>query len=654
VPAMKPTRILLLVGALALGAAWFALDLGADRAARALDGVHGGPVAHDPDGNVLELSAAGGRAAVASSEQRDQQPASPDQLMGDGPATEPRDAVTDDSAVQLDGAAIRVRDGVEHTADDGAFELLWHRAGESVRRPVAVTRGSWSATVPRDVRLYVHGLVLGGAAILLENDDYGVPADRFLVLRGEERRDVLLHVRSGATGSALDGVEVWPGPYGFSTEARHPGAEPEGTAIVSGAPSPVRIPPPSSAWSSAVPYLVRAPGHAFGVIDIDHAAGGERELVLPLAASLEVELIGNAEWLAPEVRLWPPDASEHDAYAYAKRRPDASGRARFESLAPGAYVASVERGWADRRVSYGRAEVLIVAGERAHVLIPVELPARPQAVRVAGTLTVPNAWSDVRLVFSCGAEDSVAAIWMDEPLTWPIESFEALASAPPGVTRREYVLELPSAGTYHLEVTPLPVRLLLEVPAEGLTGVDIVIPPPADVEVRVVDARTGKEVQVESLHWSAARVEGIRATTLHNAVVDPERGRVRFRVPAGAIVVSPRDPALETVEKPATFLVQAGHNPIDLRVWRRIGVRFKFMDGEAQVPWDWNWSLSAHRTDGGARDIARSIGTLWFRDPGTYELKSQGIPGYQSIDGTRIEVPDTPGIIDFELPLARE
>jgi hypothetical protein len=651
---MTPTRILLLVGALALGAAWFVLDLGVDRDTRALGGVSDATSAHEPDRKELELTDAGERAALATSEQRGQQPAGPNLLSVDEPATEPRETVAESAEVHLDGAAIRVRDGVEHTTDDGSFELLWHRAGELVRRPVAVTRGSWSATVPRDVRLIVQGLVLGGAAILLEDDDYIVPADRFLVLRGAERRDVLLHVRSGATGLPLDGVEVWPGPYGFSTEARHPGAEPVGTAIVSGARSPVRIPPPSKAWSSDVPYLVRAPGHAFGVIDIDHAAGGERELVLQLAASLEVELIGNEEWLAPEVRLWPPDASVYDAYAYAKQRPDASGRARFESLAPGAYVVSVERGWADRRVSYGRADVLIVAGERAQVLVEVDLPERPRAVRVAGTLTVPHAWNDVRLALSCGAEDGVAATWMDEPRTWPIERFDALAGAPLGVTRRAYEIELPSAGNYHLEVTPLPVRLLLEVPEDGLEGVDIVIPPPADVEVRVVDARTGKEVHVESLHWSAVRVEGIRATPLHTAVVDPERGRVQFRVPAGAIVVSPRDQSLQSVEESATFQVTPGDNEIDLHVWRQTGVRFKFMDGEAQIPWDWNWRLSAHRIEGEARDIARSIGILWFREPGTYALKCSGIPGYQSIDGTRVEVPAEPGISDFEVRLLRE
>jgi len=68
----------------------------------------------------------------------------------------------------------------------------------------------------------------------------------------------------------------------------------------------------------------------------------------------------------------------------------------------------------------------------------------------------------------------------------------------------------------------------------------------------------------------------------------------------------------------------------------------------------WSWCLSAHRTDGEARDIARSIGTLWFRDPGTYTLKCAGIRGYQSIDGTRFAVPAQPATPACAVRLVRE
>ena len=53
--------------------------------------------------------------------------------------------------------------------------------------------------------------------------------------------------------------------------------------------------------------------------------------------------------------------------------------------------------------------------------------------------------------------------------------------------------------------------------------------------------------------------------------------------------------------------------------------------------------LGAHRVDGPAdrqaRDVARSIGVLWFREPGAYELRAEnGIPGHAPLDGFTFEV----------------
>jgi len=562
--------------------------------------------------------------------------------------------------VTLNGVAIRSEeDGVEHAGDDGSFRVSWRSGGDQESRDVEILGGSWSLVVPPDVGLYLSEMRLGGVPITLEQEHYTVPPDHFLTLRGRARQDVRLHVVSSIDGRELTGVEVWPGPYGFPTDVKHPGATPEGEPVLERATSPVRIPPPEKSWKSAFQYFVRAPGHAWGSIALDHGAGGERTLVLAASARLEVELIGNAGWLEPEVRLWPPDASQWDVYAYAAREPDAEDRAVFDSLAPGTYLASVERGWADRRESYGSALVDVVAGETITLPLTVSLPERPTSVRVSGTLTLPFVWErdGMKLTFS---GEGATEKWLPQEKALPLEEMTPLAAeagfALPHDASEVYAwgIELPVAGSYALDVYPLLVRSLLKVPAGGLEGVDLVVPMPADVEVTVLDAESGAEIPVDALFWSPPPIDGIIATPLYRAVPDPERGRPVFRAPAGEIRLAPVSRGLLPVDEEQTYTVEPGENSLEFRVQQQIGVRFTFRDGEATVPWDWSWRLSAHRVDGEGRDRSRSIGILWFLEEGTYELRSNGIPGFESIDGTRIEVVAGQGLIDVEVSLTRE
>src|SRR5690606_30125185 len=146
--------------------------------------------------------------------------------------------------------------------------------------------------------------------------------------------------------------------------------------------------------------------------------GGARTLALPRAGALEVRLIGNVDWLAPEIRLWPPDAGPREAYAYAKARPDADDRAVFEDLAAGAYRVAVERGWADERVAFGAALVEVRPGERAHVAIDVAPPERPVATTVAGTLLLPRAWGAERVHLALQAQGP-ASVWGGEEQVLP-------------------------------------------------------------------------------------------------------------------------------------------------------------------------------------------------------------------------------------------
>jgi len=121
--------------------------------------------------------------------------------------------------------------------------------------------------------------------------------------------------------------------------------------------------------------------------------------------------------------------------------------------------------------------------------------------------------------------------------------------------------------------------------------------------------------------------------------------------------VQPVDMSLVMPEEPMTFVVVPGKNELELRVSRRIGVRFRLRDGETTLPWSWDWGLRAEGADD-ARDVARSIDMLWFKEPGVYRLFAEGgVAGFASIDGTTFEVrPLAPGETELvvEVALRRE
>ena len=541
--------------------------------------------------------------------------------------------------VTLTGAAIRVdEEGGEHTADDGTLTLYAHYDGIHPKHKVVVTGGQFSLVVPVHATLSVYELVLAEHPIRIEAPEFPVPANYFLILRGDELQDVLLHVVDAETNEELKGVDLFlSGNSQFSSGLQHPGKNPEGAAHVNNAASPVLVPPTGGGRWTSRSYWVSAPDHAWAVVALDHAGGGERTLALKPQAALEVVLIGLEDWLQPKVRLWLPDASRR-AHAFAEREPDADGSAQFEGLPVGTYDVSVERGWGNSRISFGEQRITLRHRRGATMLLHLDLPECPEEVVVSGRLVLPRSWSRTGIALNFVAQGE-AAVWSEEAPTVSLDAMQPAQSDDDSAEAFAWNITLPVSGNYELTVAPLMIRRLLEVPVGGLTDVEIVVPGAADVEVRVVDDSTEEEITVERLYWSPPQVEGITMTPLFTVARDEAKGRVTFRTPAGGIGIQPVDQSLKMIDERAVHEVAPGPNLITVRVHRQIGVRFHLMDNETELPWSWDWQLGANQVDGKARDVARSIGKLWFREPGVYELGSaNGVPGYEAIDGFHFEV----------------
>lgn len=553
--------------------------------------------------------------------------------------------------VVVTGSALRVEaGGAEHAGEEGRFDLVVLQGGEREALEVEVHGGRFAFEAAADAVLWIHGLRLGGASVEVEGNPFTIPADRFLAVRGRSLAGILLHaVDAGDEGDEgeLDGVEVRSaGSFLHQTTWRHPGAEPTGEPLARGR-SPLFVPAAEDVLGQTACW-VRAPGYAWAWSVLDFERGGEARVELVRAGALAVELVGYADWLQAEVRLWPPDSAPGDAYAFAKRTPDADHLAVFESLPPGAYAVAVERGWAQDRVSFGSSSVEVTAGSRARVAVQVELPERPPEARVRGELVLADGWEREDVAVAFAAQDEASA-WADGPIVVPLAAMEPAGRAVGawGADRFAFDARLPAPGRWAILARPHEVRRLLEVPVAGLEGVELVVPPPALALVRVVDVESGETVRVDALRWSMPPLEGILATMLWIAPADPGEGRIRIRAPALGIQLHPTTPALVAVEPGQVYELHPGENELELEVRRQLGVRLRFLDGDEELPWSWEWRIEARPVSGDTGAVSRSIGILWFREPGTYELDAT-VDGYAPVRSQRFDV--RPTELDAELP----
>ena len=169
------------------------------------------------------------------------------------------------------------------------------------------------------------------------------------------------------------------------------------------------------------------------------------------------------------------------------------------------------------------------------VQVSVQLPEEPLPVRVAGSVLLPSGWKDEeRALDFFGVEET--EMWMEETAL-PFPSLTDMGLDADARRWLAFEVQLPRPGTYGVEVKEL-YRTLLEVSSTGLDDVEILLPAPANVQVKVVDVANDEEVEVASLRWSLPHVEGFTSTYLYTAARDPDLGRVTFQAPAQEIHLS--------------------------------------------------------------------------------------------------------------------
>jgi hypothetical protein len=561
--------------------------------------------------------------------------------------------------------AVLEEDGTRYVPRQGTIRIWGYTGmGPPERCLGRIVEGEWSVVLRSWCRdLQVGRLLLDGReAFVSKASSNKLPAGASdLAVEARWLPSTWLRVVDRRTGDELKDIEVMAG----GGERLHPGADrsegPDNRTRA--ASSPVLLTPWRRAgWGEEAglqSWWVRADGYAWGKVDLDLGAGGEREIRLVPGGGLMVEIDGRVGCESEMLRIRPEGMDRF--FAVQEHLTKAAGSLHLESLPSGAYEVTLECHDDRQRECWGmraRRTVNVVAGETAsvriepdEVLVPVPVQALPR-VSVRGTLTIPSSWSQQMrsplypmLVLKRleQKEDreffrDVARIPLGAPQDRSLDEDSELVEQKARTLMWEARDLQP--GSYAAFVLPFGHSHAFTLDSHGPDAVAIEIPPCAEVEVRLVEGGTGLSVP-GSVGWlqrhPAARMP-------ENFVpADSETGLARFQAAIGRITLLVHAPGW-TVESSYDVDVQLGANSFEIELWRHARIELVFMDGNTTVPaWakptseDLSGNLVRHELD--LHELMQSGRTiLGFAQPGRYRIAVAEHPDFEPIPIQEVEV----------------
>jgi hypothetical protein len=394
-------------------------------------------------------------------------------------------------------------------------------------------------------------------------------------------------------------------------------------------------------------YLVRAPGHAWSMISVFVGLGGERVVRLVRAGSLDVRIEPyDPEW-GISVRV--------DTACYWE--PDETGRVRIDSLRPGEHQVFAQVGRLYDEVR--EVAVWIDALRTTEATIALgELPPVPEAVPLAGTIEVAAGWTwEDEAAPSCvtpsvsawSVRDSIDVEGPDEDGRWSARDVRP--------------------GSYGFRLEAWPWIEAVEVGPEGATDVRLAVPPPCEVELRLVDEATGEPVLwEEAIAWYARapdvgeEIFDCWSAHNHGRPAHPEKpGIYRFRAPRGILHAWVWDGTLDEPLRHGEVEAQLklGLNRVELKVGWFYSADVVFRDGAMPVPLgdDFVGDVQVTSLQGGGAELERyeMRGGLRIHvtKTGRYRVSFPGIEGYEPIEPVEVDV--APGTIPrVEIALRRK
>lgn len=536
--------------------------------------------------------------------------------------------------------------GVEHASESGTIQIQRAGAGNQPE-DLSVTNGHFKYNETGDGSIYILTIILSGRVAFPESAEVKAGADGRLVVRARWPSSVMLRVVDRDSGKDLTDVLLLSGSSAHAAD--FPVKISLHEIVVSGKSSPVEIPAPDSPPMQRA-YWARAPGHAFNSIEIDHTSPGERILALDPAASLSVVFDKTTPFDA-NLRLYKLEdhlgrRPQHEEWEWdIEVRCGRQDSASVSDLAAGKYKIEVGVGrFAPQRTLLATSNVILSKGAFVTIHLHLEdMPAATEFAPFSGILKIPAEWQTENLQMTRTALDEAAGLGGQTPVT---------AHSLQKITRSSYSFDFGrvAPGKYGVKVKPPGTFVTVEIPRGGRTDLEIVIPPPATLLVRVLDEDTGEPVPDPRVTWSGMVPDGVSAWEVMSATWNEEKNCYVLRAPVGPIEVTASVDGYAIISK--NVEMKAGTGNLTITTSRVSGVEFVFRDGTALVPVDSNRvSLRGVSHDG--EESYRSSGAIFVTKPGIYEAGFMPVPGFVTPSVRNVDIKKGE-IVKIEVPLVRE
>lgn len=542
------------------------------------------------------------------------------------PAIEPAEADTDH--VTIDGTVLMTDSlGTTHTDVSGTLRLKLTGDGSSHTREVKVTAGSFRLQVPAGTVVLTSWMELNQRTTLpVGAEPIEVTGPTRMEVRGFWPPGPMLHVLDARTREPLEQVTVLRCDESSERDYVRPTDPGRHHIVVEDQPSPVEL-GGKIGWTRT--YWCRAPGYSWSRIHIDHRTSGERQVLLQPSSRLEIALVGHEPERDAVLRL-RRGGSDRSELVYQLAPPAAEFP--IADLDSGSYHLSVEVGkrW-DSPLVLASTSLELFPGESRQISLTLSNPALDTAlVPLSGTLILPLAWGE--------PEGTLSFRLLEQPEVRQNRSVErkvadlTVFQQVPRAFRWNAGLVAPGRIEYQLETYGFGGEI--EVGADGEQDVQLVVAAPAQLFVRVVEAKNGTPVLISQLLWRPL-LDGGKGGAAYYYSLRKESAEFELKVPIGRLVL------LVFGEDGYGFVnqivdVRAGRNETRIELTRACELRIELYDGEALVPYERSSEFEIEEIGGDGRGTGSSSDSrtiTWIlTEPGLYQVSIPAPAGFRPIE----------------------
>ncbi len=558
------------------------------------------------------------------------------------------DSCNSSSSVHIEGSVV-LADDLRRAPASGSFALLVVDAQGTTTRSVVVDHGRWSIDLPeRFAELSIGRMSLENRDAHCELVLDSLPATRRIELDAHWTQHNTLEVVDKSTGVAFErGLELVE-----SGNRMYPSAS--DVRVGRDLASPIELPEfdergaTPGRWRAMRSWWVRAPGFAWRRVDVNHWAGRSVRLELQPGGDLHIAIGGRKPLDRVRVRV----AHGSESGYLDPSSISASRTIALDGLAPDFHRVSLERRTGASSSEIGHSDALVVVGRAIDVALePTIAQSDPPTMAMSGTLRIPSSWSasgppsfsiELRRRIS---EDVYPYVAIEPPRTTQIDAETWNWDA--GWAGR---------GHYIAYVRPFRRGFGFDYDPANASDFALVIPPAADVCVKLIDELGHQPITDESVAWFGAAPSDSDDVPPDVVRFDARRGGYCFTAPAGDLVLCTND--AKNPNRRTTVHVAAGANSIELAFAPFAHVRVFALENGGRVNWPDGLSIRVQRNGFEVRthsmDWGREANEIALETPGRYTIEIDDPFGEQLYAPASVEVEAVVGrTVEVDLPIRR-